>query len=109
MLFPVSLLVQAPCTRLSPLPCLPLLGFSTESQKETGHMVLMKSSACKGRIYISLLAFAIGFTCDCSSETNYPRKAWVWVPTDVSRMNSLIYNLSTGKQKVMIIKKKSLF
>lgn len=71
--------------------------------------ILMKSSACKGRIYISLLAFAIGFTSDCSSETNYPRKAWVWVPTDVSRMNSLIYNLSTGKQKVMIIKKKSLF
>lgn len=67
----------------------------------------MKSSACNGRIYISLLAFAIGFTSDCSSETNYHRKAWVWVPTDASRMNSLIYNLSTGKQKVMIIKKKS--
>lgn len=69
----------------------------------------MKSSACKERIYISVLAFAIGFTSDCSSETNYPRKTWVWVPTDVSRMNSLIYNLSTGKQKVMIIKKKKSF
>lgn len=63
----------------------------------------MKSSACKGRIYISLLAFAIAFTSDCSSETNYPRKAWVWVPTDVSRMNGFIYNLSTGKQKGLII------
>lgn len=66
----------------------------------------MKSSACRGRIYILLPAFAIGFTSDCSSETNYSRKAWVWVPTDASRMNSLIYNLSTGKQKVMKIKKK---
>lgn len=92
--------------RLRLLPCLPLLGFSTESQKEARHTILMKSSACKGRIYILLPAFAIGFTSDCSSETNYSRKAWVWVPTDASRMNSLIYNLSTGKQKVMIIKKK---
>lgn len=84
----------------------PLLGFSIGTQEEARHTVLMKISACKGRIYILLLAFAIGFTCDCSSETNYSRKAWVWVPTAASRMNSLIYNLSTGKQKVMIIKKK---
>lgn len=87
----------------------PLHGFSTDSQKESRHTILMKSSACKERIYISVLAFAIGFTSDCSSETNYPRKTWVWVPTDVSRMNSLIYSLSTGKQKVMITKKKSIF
>lgn len=81
------------------------LAFLLNSRKNPD-TILMKSLAYKGRIYISLLAFAIGFTSDCSSETNYPRKAWVWVPTDVSRMNSLIYNLSTGKQKVMIIIKK---
>lgn len=86
----------------------PLLGFSTRSQEEARHAVLMKSLACKGRIYILFPAFAIGFTCDCSSEANYSTKSWVWVPTAASRMNSLIYNLSTGKQKVMIIKKKSL-